>query len=112
MPRVRVNLFATLRSLVGQKTVEVDLPKNATVLDLAQALAERFPVLRPHLFQEDGRLHHSIHILLNGRDFIYTEEKERTPVVGVERIDIFPPVGGGGRKASSIIDFAWARVSS
>jgi len=96
MPTVKVNFFATLRSLVGQKTVEVELPENATVRDLAEALARRYPALRPHLFQENGQLHHSTHILLDGRDFIYTEQKENTPVTQVERIDIFPPVGGGG----------------
>ncbi len=95
MPKVKVNFFATLRSIVGQKTVEIELPEDATVRDLAEALAQRYPALRPHLFQEDGRLHHSTHILLDGRDFIYTEQKEETPVAQAQRIDIFPPVGGG-----------------
>jgi len=62
---------------------------------LARAARERFPGLRPHLFNEDGTLHHSTHILLDGRDFIYTEQKEKTPINKAERIDIFPPVGGG-----------------
>ncbi len=95
MPTVKVNFFATLRSLVGQKTVEVDIPEDATVRDLAEILAQRYPALRPHLFQEDGHLHHSTHILLDGRDFIYTEKQENTPLHQVKRIDIFPPVGGG-----------------
>ncbi len=95
MPTVKVNFFATLRSLVGQKTVEVDVPEDATVQDLAEILSQRYPALRPHLFQEDGQLHHSTHILLDGRDFIYTEQREKTPIYQVKRIDIFPPVGGG-----------------
>lgn len=95
MPNVRVNFYATLRPIVGSKTVEIDLPENATVVDLARALVERFPGLRPHLFNEDGTLHHSTHILLDGRDYIYLEAKEQTPINIAKRIDIFPPVGGG-----------------
>ncbi len=95
MPPVRVNFFATLRPVVGQKTVEIDLPEGATVTDLAEALVARYPGLRPHLFNEDGTLHHSVHILLDGRDYHYMPQKERTPVHQAQRIDIFPPVGGG-----------------
>ncbi len=95
MPKVKVNFFATLRPIVGQKTVEVDLPEGATVRDLAETLVLQYPALREHFFTEDGRLHHSIHILLDGRDFIYLPKGEGEEVTNGAKIDIFPPVGGG-----------------
>ncbi len=95
MPKVQVNFFATLRAIVGQKTVEVDLPEGATVRDLAEALVRKYPALREYLFTDDGRLHHSVHILLDGRDYEYLEEGEHAVLTGKETINIFPPVGGG-----------------
>ena len=36
MIEVKVNFYATLRAIVGQKTVEVDLPPDTTALELWQ----------------------------------------------------------------------------
>ncbi len=100
MPKIQAHFYATLRSLLGQKTVEVDLPEGATVRDLVQALVQARPELRSQLLRRDGSLEPSIHIFLNGRDYHYLPQGADTPITqeGL-KIDIFPPVGGGGAEA-------------
>jgi len=47
--RVRVELFAGLREVVGQREIEVDLPEGASVGDLREGLARDLPKLAPFL---------------------------------------------------------------
>jgi molybdopterin converting factor subunit 1 len=43
---VRVKLFAAAKQQVGQDVVQVELPESATIADLREHLAARFPALR------------------------------------------------------------------
>lgn len=92
---MKVNFYATLRPLVGQKTVEIDLPDGASVQQLIDAIVARYPALRPELLDEDGRLHGHVHVFIKGRDVYYLEQDVDTPLHADEKIDIFPAVGGG-----------------
>jgi sulfur-carrier protein len=49
--KIEVKLFAMARQRLGQESVLVDLPPNATVQDLRQALAKQCPMLAPALGQ-------------------------------------------------------------
>jgi molybdopterin converting factor subunit 1 len=42
---LRVRLFARARDVVGRDALDVSLPAGATVAELRQALAERYPAL-------------------------------------------------------------------
>ena len=42
---VKVRLFAVARQLAGAETVQIDLPRDATIAELRHHLAERFPEL-------------------------------------------------------------------
>jgi molybdopterin converting factor small subunit len=46
---VSVQMFAAARQLCGCPVVEVELPPGATVAELREALAARYPNLRPLL---------------------------------------------------------------
>ncbi len=92
---MKVNFYATLRPLVGQKTVEIELPEGATVQQLIDALVARYPSLRPELVDEEGRLHGHVHVFVKGRDVYYLEQDVETPISSADKIDIFPAVGGG-----------------
>lgn len=92
---MKVNFYATLRQIVGQKTVEFDLPNGTTVLQLVDAVMDEYPRMRPELIDENGDLHGHIHIFVNGRDAPYLENKFETKISPADKIDIFPPVGGG-----------------
>jgi molybdopterin synthase catalytic subunit len=47
--QVRVRLFAGLHDIAGQRSLAVDLPDGATVAQLREEIARRYPVLAPHL---------------------------------------------------------------
>ncbi len=92
---MKVNFYATLRQIVGQKTVELDLPEGTTAIQLVEAVMEQHPRMRPELVDENGDLHGHIHVFVNGRDAPFLENQMDTVVKPTDKIDIFPPVGGG-----------------
>lgn len=92
---MKVNFYATLRQIIGQKTVELDLPEGTTAIELVEAVMELYPRMRPELVDENGDLHGHIHVFVNGRDAPFLENQMDTVVNSTDKIDIFPPVGGG-----------------
>ena len=92
---MKVNFYATLRPIVGQKTVDVAIPDSATIGQLIAALVAAYPNLRPELLDEKGDLHHHIHFFVNGRDVPYLEHQIDTVLHPDDIITVFPPVGGG-----------------
>jgi sulfur-carrier protein len=92
---MEVSFYATLREIVGQKTVKVDIPDGATVQVLVDAIIARYPRLRPELLDEKGELLGHIHFFVNGRDVPYLEKQVETVLAIDDVISIFPPVGGG-----------------
>ncbi len=92
---MKVNFYATLRRIVGQKTVEFDLPEGVTAQYVVDAVVTRYPALRAELVDEDGRLLEHIHLFVNGRDVPYLENRLQTVIQHTDKLDFFPPVGGG-----------------
>lgn len=92
---MKVHFYATLRDIVGQKTIQVDLPAEATVRQLLDILIARYPPLKRELFDENGELWRHVHVIVNGRDAPYLKQALDTPVKPDDTINIFPAVGGG-----------------
>lgn len=92
---MKVNFFATLRQVTGQKTIELPLNENITVRQLIEQIIALYPNLRDELFDENGKLHRRVHILVNGRDVPYLENQMDATVTPRDTINIFPAVGGG-----------------
>lgn len=92
---MKVNFYATLRQIVGQKSVSIDLGESATVQSLLDTIIEQFPPMRHELVDENGRLYPHVHIFVNGRDAPYLDESMETRLAAEDKIDIFPAVGGG-----------------
>jgi molybdopterin synthase sulfur carrier subunit len=92
---VQVRFFATLRAIVGAKTVDVELSDGASVLDLARVLAERYPALAEYFFDEDGEIGRLVHFMVDGRSSRWLPEKGRTVIGPDNEIDVFPPAAGG-----------------
>lgn len=90
-----VSFYATLRQIAGQKRVELDLAEGATAQDVVDAVIKRFPAMRVELVDEDGRLHEHVHLFVNGRDVPYLEKRLETVIKPTDKLDFFPPVGGG-----------------
>jgi len=92
---MEVNLYATLRAIVGQKTVQVDLAPNTTVQQLIELVASRNPDLQMALLDAERRLQPHMKMFINGREVVYLEDKFDAIIQPNDKIDIFPPVGGG-----------------
>lgn len=93
MPRVKVKLFAEYQSLAGQRLLELEIPDDATVLDLAKALEERFPGLRGRLLR-GGELSDEPRVLVNGRNIEWLEGA-KTRLRDGDTVAFFPPSAGG-----------------
>jgi molybdopterin synthase sulfur carrier subunit len=92
---LKVNFYATYRAIVGQKTVEFDIPSGSTVQKLVDLIIERYHDFGGQLLDEQGNLYRHIHIFINGRDTYYLPHDLKTVLDPKDKIDIFPPVGGG-----------------
>ena len=92
---MKINFFATLRQITGQKTVEFEIPEGTAVMDLVEIVVTRFPLMRVELLDEDGNLYRHVHVFVNGRDAPYLENGVDTAVKQDDIVNIFPAVGGG-----------------
>ncbi len=92
---MNVNFYATLRPIVGGRTVELDLPTGVTVRELVAALVEQWPPLRAQLLDEQGELYRHVHVFVNGRDAPYGEGGMARVIGQEDVIDVFPAVAGG-----------------
>ncbi|MDD2694681.1 MAG: MoaD/ThiS family protein [Anaerolineales bacterium] len=92
---MRVNFYATLRQIVGGKTLELNIPKGATLRQLLDKIIELHPLLKRELFDETGKLYGHVHVLVNGRDVPYLENVLDTQLNPEDTVNIFPAVGGG-----------------
>jgi len=92
---MEVHFYATLRAIVGKRTVQVDLPPNATALQLVEMISEQYPALRAELLDAQNRFQRHMKMFINGREAVYLEDKFDTIIQPEDKIDIFPPVGGG-----------------
>ena len=76
-----------------QDTVEI---AGATAGEALAGLTARFPDLKKHLFNEEGKLRSFVNVYLNDEDIRYTG-KEATPVKEGDTLSIVPSIAGGGR---------------
>jgi len=90
-----VSFYATLRPIVGSKTVALDLPDGTNVRQLLDAVLERFPAMREELVDERGELFPHVHLFINGRDAPMLERGMRTVLQASDKVDVFPAVAGG-----------------
>ena len=92
---MKVNFYATLRPIAGQKTIEFDLDEGITARQLLDVVLQRFPQMRDELVNENGQLYGHVHLFVNGRDSRFLEKTLETPIKVGDKVDIFPAVGGG-----------------
>jgi molybdopterin synthase sulfur carrier subunit len=93
---MRVNFYATLRQIVGGKTVELSLGTSTTIHQLLLEIFNRYPEMEKELLDENGNLYGHVHIFINGRDVQFLQDMDSKISID-DKIDIFPAVGGGGQ---------------
>lgn len=89
-----VRLYASLRELAGDRTVEVPLPDGATVWDVLIRLIELRPGLASHVLDGEGQVLRYVGVFVDGRDIRYLQGLD-TPVRPENEVYIFPPTAGG-----------------
>src|ERR1041385_6308457 len=83
-----------LRPFTGkQDAVEAD---GATIGELLANLTSRYEGLKPHLYNDQGKLRSFVTVYLNDEDIRYLE-KEKTAVKPGDTISIIPSVAGGAQ---------------
>jgi molybdopterin synthase sulfur carrier subunit len=93
--KVEVKFFTSLREITGKKVDEVQLQDIITVEELLTQLSKKYgKEFREYLYNEKGKVHSYLSILVNGKSTnvlqgLNTELKEG------DTIAILPPVGGG-----------------
>lgn len=93
--KMKINFYATLRKITGEKTVEFALANGATVTELVETVVTEYPPMREELLDEEGELYPHVHVFVNGRDAPYLENGMDTVVTMDDKVDIFPAVAGG-----------------
>ncbi len=92
---MKVNFYATLRQIVGGKTIDFEITPAATIGSLIQAMVARYPDLRQALLGADGQLAPHVHVFVNGRDVFHLESQMDTVLNEDDSVGVFPAVGGG-----------------
>lgn len=80
--KLKIKLFATLKDLAGQDTIQVNTNSPATVKTLLTAVAEAYPALQPSL---------PTTLVSVNKAFAFPE----TEILDGDEIALFPPVSGG-----------------
>ena len=88
---VRVNVTATLRNLVGAKSVEAS---GGTVAELLDNLDASYPGFRSQISDANGGLHRFVNIYLNDEDIRFKENLSTT-VKESDELSIVPAIAGG-----------------
>ena len=92
---MKVHFFATLRPIVGGKTVDFEVNHGITVQEMLDVMIARFPKLRDELLDENGKMYGHVHFFVNGRDAQFLENGIETKIMPDDVVNVFPAVGGG-----------------
>ncbi len=92
---MKINFYASFRTTIGSKTVDIDLPAGSSVLQLVQTLIETYPSLHSKLLDEQGNLYGHVHVFVNGHDTPYLPQAMDTILNEEDQVDVFPPIAGG-----------------
>jgi molybdopterin synthase sulfur carrier subunit len=92
---VKVRFYATLRPVVGARSIDVAAPEGTTVRELVDAIVARHPALGPLLRGGAGGAPRGVHVFINGRGAGYLPRRFETPLSADDAVDVFPAVAGG-----------------
>ena len=90
---MQIRFYATLRPLVGGRSVDLSDPPD-TVKGILERLACEYQGLHDQLFDGDGAVRRFVAIMVDGRDIRHIDGLD-SRVNPESELDIFPPVAGG-----------------
>lgn len=90
-----IRLYATLRPLVGGKSVDLPAEEGEPVGDVLRRLVAQYPGLQGQLLTPDGQaLLPHVQVFIAGRS-IRDLQGLHTPLPAEPNMAVFPPVAGG-----------------
>jgi molybdopterin synthase sulfur carrier subunit len=93
--KVEVKFFTSLREITGKKVDEIQLESTITVEELLIQLSKKYGrEFREYLYNEKGKVHRYLLILVNGKSTNVLRGLD-TKLKEGDTIAILPPVGGG-----------------
>ena len=93
--KVKVKFFTSLREITGKKVDEVQLQDTITVEELLTQLTKKYgKEFREYLYNEKGKVHSHLSILVNGKSINVLQGLDTDLREGYT-VAILPPVGGG-----------------
>ena len=92
---MKVSFYATIRAIVGTKTLEIELAEGSSIQELLDRLIEQCPPLGETLLDPDGKLSPSVQVFVDGRSSAHLPERLETKLRGDQSVDIFPAIAGG-----------------
>ena len=93
---IKVNLFANLRQIAGEKQVAFDAEPGMCVSKLVEKLCERYGQdARNLLLNADGQLWDSIMIIINQET---VSKGEDVPLSAGDEVSLLLPIAGGNLK--------------
>jgi molybdopterin synthase sulfur carrier subunit len=95
---MHIRLYATLRQIVGGKRVDLPVKDGTPLEEVLRDLVREYPDLDEAIWGPEGGLAGHVAVLLNGRNVRHLEGLE-TKLSEGDVLDLFPPVGGGRRRA-------------
>jgi molybdopterin synthase sulfur carrier subunit len=91
---VKVQFYATLRPIVGGKTIELPLHGGVNAGTLLHGVCADYPALNRFVWAADGRLSELVKVFVDGREIRHLQALD-TQIPEGATVDIFPPVAGG-----------------
>ena len=92
---MKVSFYATIRAIVGTRTLEIELPEGGSIQQLLDRLIERCPPLGEKLLDPEGKLSRSVQVFVDGRSSAHLPDGLETKLSSEQAVDIFPAVAGG-----------------
>jgi molybdopterin synthase sulfur carrier subunit len=92
---ITLRFFATYHSLLGKRSLELDVPSGCDVRTTIDHLLVDFPILRPHWCNSAGELMPHLFVILNKQDVTSFPDGLNTILQPGDELDFVPPVGGG-----------------
>lgn len=90
---IKIKFYSLLRIFLEQNEIDINAD-NISILELLQKISEKTNKDLLSEITKDGELIPGTIILLNGRNIYHLEQLE-TIVINGDKVDIFPPGGGG-----------------
>ncbi|QOS13535.1 MoaD family protein (plasmid) [Haloferax gibbonsii] len=86
---MEITVYGPLRSVTGEKTVEVS-PSGETVNDLLTAFVDEHPKTATHLADDDGAIRPSVRVMVGEHKATLDD-----PIPDGEQVKLFPAMRGG-----------------